>query len=190
MIRLLRHERSILREKDGAVRFDDLIEKFKVEFAGTLGWTVGAWVSFLTKAGGPKKRFQYCLNPQSSKHFLYFRAIQGHSGGNLVDPSLQDNVLLLDDFAEYMYHIGNAHEMHSIIKSGLIPGGRSLRKDRQSVFFTAVNPMCDRKDLEEVEYDLDKPRIAVYKNTLTVHQNTVNWCNLRLAQTKKRVAIL
>ena len=73
------------------------------------------------------KRFQCCLYPQSPKHFLYFRAIQGHSGGNLVDPSLKDNVLLRDNFAEYIYHIGNAHEMHSIIKSGLIPGGRSLR---------------------------------------------------------------
>ena len=45
MIRLLRHERSIPREIHGAERFDDLFEKFKVEFAGTLGWTVGAWVN-------------------------------------------------------------------------------------------------------------------------------------------------
>ena len=38
--------------------FDDLIEKFKGEFADTLGWTVDAWVSFLAKGGGAKKRFQ------------------------------------------------------------------------------------------------------------------------------------
>ena len=38
--------------------------------------------------------------------------------------------------AEYIYHIGNAFELHSIIKSGLIPGGKSLRRDRQSVFFS------------------------------------------------------
>ena len=160
VIRLLRHERSIPREKAGAVRFEDLIEKFKVEFAGTLGWTVDAWVSFLAKGGGEKKRFQYWLDPYSSNQFLYFQAIQGHSGGNIVDPLLQDSALLPDDLTEYIYHIGNAHEMHSIIKSGLIPGGRSLRMDRQSVFFTAVNTMCARKDLEEVQYDLDKPRIA------------------------------
>ena len=29
MTRLLRHDSSILREEDGAVRFDDLIEKLK-----------------------------------------------------------------------------------------------------------------------------------------------------------------
>ena len=35
MIRLLRHDPSIPREDDGAVRFDDLIEKFKAKFDGT-----------------------------------------------------------------------------------------------------------------------------------------------------------
>ena len=38
------------------VGFDDLIEKFKGEFAGTLGWTFDAWVSFLAKGGGAKKK--------------------------------------------------------------------------------------------------------------------------------------
>ena len=140
--------------------------------------------NFLGKGGGPKKRFQYCLNPDFSKHSLYFRAIQGHSGGDLVDPTLQDNVLLPDDFAQYICHIGNGIELHSVIKSGLFPGGRSLRKDRQSVFFTAVNPMYAGEDLEEVLYDLDKPRTAVYKHTWKAHQNTVYWCHLKLAQRK------
>ena len=75
----------------------------------------------LAKGGGPKKRFQYCLNPNSSEHFLYFRAIQGHSGGNLVDLELQDNVPLTDDFTEYICHIGNISETHSIIRSGGVP---------------------------------------------------------------------
>ena len=144
----------------GAVRFDDLIEKFKVKFVGILQWTVDAWVNCLAKGGG-EKRFQYCLNPLSSDKFLYFRV-----GGNLVDPLLLDNILLRDDFKEYIYHIGNAFELHSIIKSGLIPGGKSLRRNRQSVFFSAVNPMDARQDQREVEYDLDKPRIAPYKHTL------------------------
>ena len=36
MIRLLRHDKNIPGEDDGAVRFDDLAEKFKVKFVGTL----------------------------------------------------------------------------------------------------------------------------------------------------------
>ena len=162
-IRLLRHDDT---EDKGAVRFDDLAELFKSSFAGTSQWPQEAWTTFLAKGGGPKKRFQYNLKPSSSKHFLYFRAIQGHSGGTLVDPTWQENALLPDDFAEYIYHIGNAHDMHSIIQGGLIPGGRSLNGDRQSVFFTAVNPMYASQDLEEVQYDLDKPRITVYKKYL------------------------
>ena len=135
------------------------------------------------------KRFQYCLNPNSSEHFLYFRAIQGHSGGTLVDPTLQDTVLLTDDFAEYIHHVGNAHDMHSISQCGLIPGGRSPKRDWQSVFFTAVNPMYTHQNQEEVQYDLDKPRIAVYKNIWRVHQHTVYWSTFETCS-EKDVAVL
>ena len=37
---------------------------------------------------------------------------------------------------------------------------------------------------EEVDYDLNEPRISVYKNTWTIHQNTLNRCNLKVAQKK------
>ena len=95
MIRLLVHDHSIPRENDAAVRFD------KGKFDGASPWSISDWISFLTRGGGPKKKFRYCLNPISSEHFLYFRRIQGHSGCNLVDPALQDNVLLPEDFTDY-----------------------------------------------------------------------------------------
>ena len=44
--------------------------------------------------------------------------------------------------------------------------------------------MYANQDQEEVQYDLDKPRIAVYKNTWSVHQSTEKWCNLKIAQRK------
>ena len=77
MIRLLRHDASIPREDDAAVRRDDLTEKFKVKFVGTQ-WTVDDWDDCLAKGRGEKKRFQYCLSPYSSDTVLYFRAIQGN----------------------------------------------------------------------------------------------------------------
>ena len=40
--------------------------------------------------------FQYCTN--SSGIILYLRDLQDHSGRNLVDPSLQENVLISTDF--------------------------------------------------------------------------------------------
>ena len=66
---------------------------------------------------------------------------QGHSGRNLIDPSLhpslQDNVVIPDGFFKYIYHVGCAINLHSIINSGLIPGGQSLsnrQTDRQYSF--------------------------------------------------------
>ena len=55
MIRLLRHNPSISREDNGAVRFDD----FKAKIDGTSQWPTHDWITFLAKGGGPKKRFQY-----------------------------------------------------------------------------------------------------------------------------------
>ena len=61
----------------------------------------------MAKGGGKKKRFQYCTDP-SGQEILYLRALEGHSGRNLIDPSLQGNVLIPNDFFEYIYHIGCA----------------------------------------------------------------------------------
>ena len=139
MIRLLRHDDTVHREDDGAVRFDDQAEMFKSRFAGPSQWSIEAWTTtFLVFPNNPGTFWRY-----------------------FVDPTLQDNVLLPDDFAEYIYHIGNAPAMHPVIQGGLIPGGESLKRDRQSVFLTAVNPMYANQHLEEDQYDLDKFRIAV-----------------------------
>ena len=72
-------------------------------------------IGFLFWQKKEEKRFQYCLNPHSSRHISYFGAIQGHSGGNATDPELQDNVLLPKGFTEYVHHVGNVSEVHSII---------------------------------------------------------------------------
>ena len=45
-----------------------------------------------------------------------------------------------------------------------------------------MNAMYPNQDQEELQYVLDKPRIAVYKNTERSHPNTVHWFNLKLAQ--------
>ena len=60
---------------------------------------------------------------------------------------------------------------------------KSIKKERHAVFFTAANPMFVDQH-KKAEYDLTNPRIAVYKNTWTIHQHTWYWCNLKLAQRK------
>ena len=49
------------------------------------------------------------------------------------------------------------------------------------MYFTTVNSMSVNQH-KEVEYDLTKPRIAAFKNNRKIQQNTVYWCNLRVAQ--------
>ena len=124
------------------------------------------------------------MNPNSSNQFLYRRTRQRHSGDDAIDPALQDYVLLPKGFTEYIHHVGNASELNSIMRSGLIPGGKSLKRGRQAVFFTAVNPMEDAYGMEETPCDLTKPRIAPSKNTWKRLQNIVFWCNLKLSQVK------
>ena len=46
----------------------------------------------LAAGGGSKRRSQYCSD--NSGTILYLRALQGHSGRNLIDPMLQDNVII------------------------------------------------------------------------------------------------
>ena len=166
---------TVQREDDALVRFDDLAEKFKAKFACTSQWPVEAFITLLAKGGGQKRRFQCCLNPNSSEHFLYFRAIQGHSGGTLVDPALQDNVLLPDDFAEYIYHIGNVHDTPSIIQADSFDSRRKKFQKEQavSVVHSREPDVRESRYLADVQYDLDKPRIVVYKNTWRVHQHRV-----------------
>ena len=100
-----------------------------------------------------------------------------------MDPSLQDNVLIPDNFFEYIYHVGCYFKLHSIITSGLIAGGKDASRDRQTVFFTAVNHLATRCQ-EQKEVDLTKPRFAAYKQQWKVHQNSVYWVDIKLAQRK------
>ena len=128
--------------------------------------------------GGQKNRFQYCAD--SSGIILYLRALQGHSGRNLIDPSLQDYVIIPNDFFEYLYHVGCAINLHSIINSGLIPGGQNLG-NKQTVFFLLVDPTDkEHKDLETI--DLGAPRLAQYLHkTWKKHQKTVYRVDIKLA---------
>ena len=143
------------------------------------GWCVGWLLS--RQGGGHKKRFQYCTD--ASGEILHLRAIQSHSGENQVDPSLQDNVLIPNDFFEYIYHVGSHVNLHSIVASGLTAGRRNSSKKRQTAFFTAVNPM-EIHFHEQKELDLTKPRLPAYKQKWKGHQDAVYWVNLRLAQRK------
>ena len=93
-------------------------------------------------------------------------------------------MLIPDNFFEYIYHIGCAISLHPITNSGLIAGGQNSSRERQTIFFTAVNPM-DKDHKDPYELDLTKPRLASYKQKKWKrHQDTVYWVEKQLAQRK------
>ena len=139
-------------------------------------WSDEKWKSSKAGGGGQKTRFQYCTD--SSGENLYIRALQGHAGRSLIDPSLQDNVLIPDGFFKYIYHVGCAINLHSIIKSGLIPEGHNL-SNRQYSFFLWIPWTKNTRILTRSTWEA--PRLAQYMNKAwKKHQNTVYWVYINL----------
>ena len=126
---------------------------------------------FLAAGGGSKRRYQYC--PDDSGTILHLRALQGHSGSNLVDPTLQDNVVIESGMFHYIYHIGCAFNLRSIISNGLIRGGQDLSR-RQTVFFLPVDPRDENhKDPEHIDFSVPR-RAHFLHNAWKRHQDAVN----------------
>ena len=155
MITLLRHEQNILRKEDGAIEFRRLKSDLNAKLSYSVRWSDITWVDHLKRGGGRKKSFQLCTN-HTGLVILYFRTIQCHSGETTADPSLLDSVLILEDFFAFIYDIGSCVNMHSIIASGSIAGGTIHGRDRQTVFFTAVDPMDENWVGQEGELDMSQ----------------------------------
>ena len=146
---LLRHSQHVHREENGAVHFWRIKENLQSQFPQTLRWSDDRWKVCLAGGGGDKRRFQYCTD--ASRTIVHFRAL---------DLSLQDNVKIQSNFFQYIYHVGCAFNLHSIISSGLILGGQNSSK-RQTVSFLPVDPR-DKSHKDPDEIDLNVPRHEKY----------------------------
>ena len=180
LIHLLRHGKQVHREDDGAIEFWRITDNLKKHFPYCPHWSDDRWKKSMA-GGGNKKIFQYCTD--DSGIIIYFRALQGHSGLSLIDPLSQDNLVIPSNFFQYIYHVGCAINLHSIINSGLMPGGQILNK-RQTVFFPLVDTMDENhKDPDTI--DLNEPRHAQYMHKAWKrHQNAVHWVDINLALRK------
>ena len=178
VIYLLRHPQQVHREEDGAVHFWRMNENLQNQFPQSIHWSDDRWKACLAAGGRVKRRFQYCIDDSGA--IVYLRALQGHSGRNLIDPSLQDNVIIQRGFFQHIYHIGCAFNLQSIIDNGLIRGGQNSNK-RQTVFFLPVHLMDkDHKDPKVIE--LNEPRRAQYLHSAwKKHQDAVFWVDINLA---------
>ena len=80
----------------------------------------------------------------------------------------------------YVYHIGCAFNLHSIINNGLIPGGQDLSR-RQTVFFLPTDPRDEtHKDPEHIDFSVPRPARHVH-SAWKRHQDAVFWVDIDLA---------
>ena len=153
---LLRHG-ELPREEDVAIEFWRMKDDLRNKFEYSQYWSDEMWKSRMAKGGGNKKIFQHCTDP-SGQEILDLRALQGHSGRNPIDPTLQDNVISGPFLrVHWSYWMCNQFTFH--ISSGLILGEQNL-SNRQTVFFLPVDPMDNHKDPDTI--DLGAPRLAQY----------------------------
>ena len=89
---LLRHNQTLQREEDGAIEFCKIKFHLRNHHSQIHNWSDDRWKACLAALGGSKRRYQYCSD--NSGAILYLRALQGHSGNNLIDPMIQDNVVI------------------------------------------------------------------------------------------------
>ena len=83
---------TLQRDEDGAVEFCKIKFHLQNHHSQIQNWSDDRWKACLAAGGGSKRRYQYCSDDLGT--ILYLRARQGHSGSNLIDPTLQDNVLI------------------------------------------------------------------------------------------------
>ena len=90
VINLLRHNQTLHREEYGAIQFYKIKYHLRDHHSQKQNWSDDQRKACLAAGGGSKRRYQYCFDNLGT--IIDLRALQGHSGSNLIDLALQDNV--------------------------------------------------------------------------------------------------
>ena len=134
VINFLRHNQTVQREDDGAIQFWRITFHLRNHSSEVQHWSDERWKACLAARGSSKRRYQYCSDKSGT--ILYLRALQGHSGSNVIDPTLLDNVLIGPGVFPYIYHVGCTFNFYSIINNGLILGSQDSSR-RKTVILLA-----------------------------------------------------
>ena len=149
VIHLFRHFQIVEREKNGEIQFWRIKNYFQSQYPQILFWSDDGWKACLAAGGRAKMKYQYCID--NSGLIVYLRAFQGHSGRNLIDPALQDNVVIQSGFFRHIFHIRCAFNHHAIMNNGLISGGQNSSK-KQTIYFLPIDHRGkEDKDPENID---------------------------------------
>ena len=131
----------------------------------------------MARGGGNKKIFQYCND--SSGDILCLRARQGHSGRNPIDPSLQDNVLIPNDFF-FSHRKCDQFTLHHEFR---IDTRRTKFEQKTDSILHACGP-TNKEHRDPSNIDLEHHVLHGTSRKWKKHQNTVYWVDIELAQEK------
>ena len=110
------------------------------------------------------------------------RSVQGHTGGEQINPRLQNNVFVPYVCSDDICHVGSPNAYRSICDLGLFAGGLGFRKGRQTCFFTTVDPTV--ATMLTSRFEENEPRTILCQLKCGPMHNAVHWFVLRLAQNK------
>ena len=165
VINLFRHTPTVQREENGAVQFWKIRIIFRIKFHK---FRLGLMVvrKYACQQEEERKRDINCTD--ASGTIDYFRAFQGHSGRNFIDPSLQDNVIIQSGFFQHSYHIRCVLNLHSINNNG-------------QYSFLPIDPR-NKGHQYLATIDFIKSRRAQYLHSVwKKHQDAVFWVDINLA---------
>ena len=170
VINLLRHNQKLHREEDGAIQFYKIKFHLRDNHPQKQNWSDDRWIACLAAGGGSKRRYQYCSDYLGS--IIYLRALQGHSGSNLIDPTLQRQCV--DWTWNIPLHLPCGKQFQSSFNYQKWTGTwRSEFEQKTICVLLPVDPRKeDHKDPEYIDYSA--PRLARYlQNARKRHQDTV-----------------
>ena len=181
MINLLRHNQTLQREEDGAIEFYRIKFYLRNHHSQIHNWSDDRWKACLAAGGGSKRRYQYCSD--NLGRIIYLRARQGHSGSNLIDHTLQDNVLIGTGIFPCIYHVGCTFNLYSIINNGLVLGGQILSR-RQCSSCLLIQEMKVTKILKYIDFSV--PRLARYMHSAWKRrEDAVFWVDILIFRSMK-----
>ena len=196
--RLLRHSQKVNREEVAGVHYDQIMQECKknhqtIQDIGQTKWCSNLQFFRIGQLTNGHQFWRKVEDRRKGFDIASTRTILRNSCTFAQSNDIQEVQSILHCKTMYCYQkvspsifitSENGKEFRSIVNHGLIPGV-SLKTGRQAVFFTVVNPMDSQDGLGETLCDLSQGRSAPYKNTWKHFQDTIFWCNLKLAQQRR-----
>ena len=96
---------------------------------------------------------------------MYIRAIQGHTGENMIAPELMGHVAIPHNWKYFVFHRGCSFNT----------GGKESKEGRQTIFFTPLNAFGKIQMKKNPSDDLSIPRKVHQHSNWKHDQDAVYW---------------